>query len=55
VVREDIPPGALAVSAGPQRNIEGWVQRKRAGSAAARAAEEAAEQTKQTEQSPEPD
>ncbi len=25
VVREDVPPGALAVSAGPQRNIEGWV------------------------------
>jgi bifunctional UDP-N-acetylglucosamine pyrophosphorylase/glucosamine-1-phosphate N-acetyltransferase len=29
-VRENVPPGALAVSAGPQRNIEGWVeQRKR--------------------------
>lgn len=41
VVREDVPPGALAVSAGPQRNIEGWVRRKRPGSAAARAAEEA--------------
>lgn len=38
VVREDVPPGALAVSAGPQRNIEGWVQRKRPGSAAAQAA-----------------
>ena len=25
VVRDDVPPGALAVSAGPQRNIEGWV------------------------------
>ncbi len=43
VVREDVPPGALAVSAGPQRNIEGWVRRKRPGSAAARAAERAAE------------
>ena len=31
VVREDVPPGALAVSAGPQRNIEGWVARKRPG------------------------
>ncbi|AFM18898.1 glucosamine-1-phosphate N-acetyltransferase, UDP-N-acetylglucosamine pyrophosphorylase [Mycolicibacterium chubuense NBB4] len=41
VIREDVPPGALAVSAGPQRNIEGWVQRKRPGSAAARAAEQA--------------
>ncbi|MGH3579844.1 MAG: bifunctional UDP-N-acetylglucosamine diphosphorylase/glucosamine-1-phosphate N-acetyltransferase GlmU, partial [Mycobacterium sp.] len=27
VVRDDVPPGALAVSAGPQRNIENWVQR----------------------------
>jgi bifunctional UDP-N-acetylglucosamine pyrophosphorylase/glucosamine-1-phosphate N-acetyltransferase len=41
VVREDVPPGALAVSGGPQRNIEGWVQRKRPGSAAAKAAEKA--------------
>ncbi|MGV9824240.1 MULTISPECIES: bifunctional UDP-N-acetylglucosamine diphosphorylase/glucosamine-1-phosphate N-acetyltransferase GlmU [unclassified Gordonia (in: high G+C Gram-positive bacteria)] len=38
VVREDIPPGALAVSAGTQRNIEGWVVRKRPDTAAARAA-----------------
>ncbi|WP_375481781.1 bifunctional UDP-N-acetylglucosamine diphosphorylase/glucosamine-1-phosphate N-acetyltransferase GlmU [uncultured Mycobacterium sp.] len=41
VVRHDVPPGALAVSAGPQRNIENWVQRKRPGSAAAKAAEKA--------------
>lgn len=41
VVREDVPPGALAVSGGPQRNIEGWVARKRPGSAAHKAAEEA--------------
>jgi bifunctional UDP-N-acetylglucosamine pyrophosphorylase / glucosamine-1-phosphate N-acetyltransferase len=38
VVRDDVPPGALAVSAGPQRNIEGWVSRKRPGSKAAAAA-----------------
>ena len=38
VVRNDVPPGALAVSAGPQRNIPDWVARKRAGSAAAAAA-----------------
>ncbi len=38
VVRDDVPPGALAVSAGPQRNIEGWVARKRPGSDADRAA-----------------
>jgi bifunctional UDP-N-acetylglucosamine pyrophosphorylase/glucosamine-1-phosphate N-acetyltransferase len=28
-IREDVPPGALAVSAGKQRNIEGWVGKKR--------------------------
>jgi len=38
VVRDDVPPGALAVSAGPQRNVEGWVSRKRPGSASAAAA-----------------
>jgi len=41
VVRRDVPPGALAVSTGPQRHIDGWVQRKRPDSAAARAAESA--------------
>jgi len=43
VVRDDVPAGALAVSAGPQRNIEGWVERKRPGSAAAEAARKARE------------
>lgn len=43
VVREDVPPGALAVSSGPQRTIEGWVSRKRPGTAAAQAAEGAAQ------------
>ncbi|HEY2028268.1 MAG TPA: bifunctional UDP-N-acetylglucosamine diphosphorylase/glucosamine-1-phosphate N-acetyltransferase GlmU [Myxococcales bacterium] len=28
-VREDVPEGALAVSAGKQRNIEGWVEKKK--------------------------
>ncbi len=41
VIREDVPPGALGVSAGPQRNIEGWAQRRRAGTKQAEAAEEA--------------
>lgn len=45
VVRDDVPPGALAVSAGPQRNIENWVQRKRPGTAAAEAADRAARNT----------
>lgn len=43
VVRDDVPPGALAVSAGRQRNIENWVQRKRPGSTAAQAAAQASE------------
>jgi bifunctional UDP-N-acetylglucosamine pyrophosphorylase/glucosamine-1-phosphate N-acetyltransferase len=51
VVRDDVPPGALAVSAGQQRNIEGWVQRKRPGSAAAQAAEKAAEKTEEKTES----
>ncbi|MDA8371390.1 MAG: bifunctional UDP-N-acetylglucosamine diphosphorylase/glucosamine-1-phosphate N-acetyltransferase GlmU [Nocardiopsaceae bacterium] len=51
VVREDVPPGALAVSVGGQRNIEGWVRRKRPGTPAAEAAERAAsgEQRRQGE------
>ncbi|MEV6134897.1 bifunctional UDP-N-acetylglucosamine diphosphorylase/glucosamine-1-phosphate N-acetyltransferase GlmU [Nocardia sp. NPDC051990] len=41
VLRRNVPPGALAVSGGPQKNIEGWVQRYRPGTDAARAAAEA--------------
>lgn len=41
VLREDVPPGALAISAGSQRNIEDWVINKRPGSAAAEAAKKA--------------
>ncbi len=29
-VTRDVPPGALAVSRAPQRNVEGWVERKKA-------------------------
>ncbi|WP_194815837.1 bifunctional UDP-N-acetylglucosamine diphosphorylase/glucosamine-1-phosphate N-acetyltransferase GlmU [Nocardia sp. XZ_19_385] len=38
VLRRSVPPGALAVSGGAQKNIEGWVQRHRPGTDAARAA-----------------
>ena len=38
VIKEDAPPGALVVSGGPQRIIEGWVVRKRPGTPAAEAA-----------------
>ena len=46
VVRRDVPAGALAVSAGEQRHVEGWVVHKRPHSAGARvAAEQAGEDT----------
>jgi len=38
VLRQDVPPGALAVSAGRQRNIDGWVEKNRPGTMAAEAA-----------------
>lgn len=38
VVRRNVPAGALAVSSGPQRNLEGWTESKRAGTAQAEAA-----------------
>ena len=31
VITKDVPPGALAVARGGQRNLEGWVERHRAG------------------------
>ncbi len=43
-VRRDVPPGALAVSSGPQRNLEGWAQSKRPGTPQADAAQRAGEQ-----------
>ncbi|MCQ4042226.1 bifunctional UDP-N-acetylglucosamine diphosphorylase/glucosamine-1-phosphate N-acetyltransferase GlmU [Streptantibioticus rubrisoli] len=47
VIVKDVPAGALAVARGQQRNIEGWVVRKRPGSAAAQAAERAAGESDQ--------
>jgi bifunctional UDP-N-acetylglucosamine pyrophosphorylase/glucosamine-1-phosphate N-acetyltransferase len=38
VVDKDVPPGALGVARAQQRNIEGWVERRRAGTPAAEAA-----------------
>ncbi|MER5633703.1 bifunctional UDP-N-acetylglucosamine diphosphorylase/glucosamine-1-phosphate N-acetyltransferase GlmU [Streptomyces nitrosporeus] len=45
VITKDVPAGSLAVARGQQRNIEGWVARKRPGSAAAQAAQAAVEES----------
>ncbi|HEY2300208.1 MAG TPA: bifunctional UDP-N-acetylglucosamine diphosphorylase/glucosamine-1-phosphate N-acetyltransferase GlmU [Jatrophihabitans sp.] len=44
VIVSDVPPGAMAVARGKQRNVAGWVGRKRAGTPAAEAAERAQSQ-----------
>jgi bifunctional UDP-N-acetylglucosamine pyrophosphorylase / glucosamine-1-phosphate N-acetyltransferase len=41
VIRRNVPPGALAVSGGPQRNLEGWVLKHRQGTPSAEAAQRA--------------
>jgi bifunctional UDP-N-acetylglucosamine pyrophosphorylase / glucosamine-1-phosphate N-acetyltransferase len=38
VITDDVPPGAMAVARGRQRNVEGWVEKRRPGSRAAEAA-----------------
>ncbi len=45
VVRRPVPPGALAYSNAPQRIVEGWVEARRPGTAAAEAAARALENT----------
>jgi bifunctional UDP-N-acetylglucosamine pyrophosphorylase / glucosamine-1-phosphate N-acetyltransferase len=41
VITSDVPPGAMAVARSPQRNVAGWVRRRRSGTPAAQAAEAA--------------
>jgi bifunctional UDP-N-acetylglucosamine pyrophosphorylase/glucosamine-1-phosphate N-acetyltransferase len=41
VITTDVPPGAMAVARAPQRNVAGWVRRRRSGTPAAQAAEAA--------------
>ena len=41
VITDDVPPGAMAVGRARQRNIEGWVERKRPNTASAEAAKAA--------------
>jgi bifunctional UDP-N-acetylglucosamine pyrophosphorylase/glucosamine-1-phosphate N-acetyltransferase len=40
-VVKDVPPGAIGIARGRQRNVEGWVERRRAGTASAAAAQRA--------------
>jgi bifunctional UDP-N-acetylglucosamine pyrophosphorylase/glucosamine-1-phosphate N-acetyltransferase len=47
VITNDVPPGAMAVARARQRNVEGWVERRRAGTPSAEAARRA--QEKQSE------
>ncbi len=55
-VTGDVPSGAIAVARGQQRNVEGWVERRRAGTATAEAARQAREHSTQQAdpQHPEP-
>jgi bifunctional UDP-N-acetylglucosamine pyrophosphorylase/glucosamine-1-phosphate N-acetyltransferase len=46
VITQDVPPGAMGVARANQRNVAGWVARKRPGSAAAEAAARALEDAK---------
>ncbi|SHG56567.1 bifunctional UDP-N-acetylglucosamine diphosphorylase/glucosamine-1-phosphate N-acetyltransferase GlmU [Streptoalloteichus hindustanus] len=41
VITHDVPPGAMAVARARQRNVEGWVARRRPGSPADQAAQRA--------------
>ena len=41
VITHDVPPGAMGVARAQQRNVSGWVQRKRPGTPAAQAAQAA--------------
>jgi bifunctional UDP-N-acetylglucosamine pyrophosphorylase/glucosamine-1-phosphate N-acetyltransferase len=41
VITTDVPPGAMGVARARQRNVAGWVKRRRPGTAAAKAAEAA--------------
>jgi bifunctional UDP-N-acetylglucosamine pyrophosphorylase / glucosamine-1-phosphate N-acetyltransferase len=42
-VTKDVPPGALAVARGQQRNVDGWVQLRRPGTRSADAAKRASQ------------
>jgi bifunctional UDP-N-acetylglucosamine pyrophosphorylase/glucosamine-1-phosphate N-acetyltransferase len=47
VITEDVPPGAMAVARAQQRNIDGWVERRRGGTKSAEAAARAKDNSKE--------
>ncbi|MFB9833485.1 bifunctional UDP-N-acetylglucosamine diphosphorylase/glucosamine-1-phosphate N-acetyltransferase GlmU [Actinoallomurus acaciae] len=47
VITGDVPPGAMAVARARQRNVEGWVERRRSGTPSAEAARRAQERAEQ--------
>ncbi|MGY0233272.1 bifunctional UDP-N-acetylglucosamine diphosphorylase/glucosamine-1-phosphate N-acetyltransferase GlmU [Longispora urticae] len=49
VIYKDVPAGSLGVTRGQQRNIDGWVQRRRAGTKSAAAAAAAAKASAEEE------
>jgi bifunctional UDP-N-acetylglucosamine pyrophosphorylase / glucosamine-1-phosphate N-acetyltransferase len=55
VISKDVPPGALGVGRAQQRNVAGWVLRRRAGTAAAQAAEHAQAHPDAEQQTGQPD
>jgi bifunctional UDP-N-acetylglucosamine pyrophosphorylase/glucosamine-1-phosphate N-acetyltransferase len=50
VITQDVPPGAMAVARATQRNVSGWVARRRAGTPSAEAAERAQQRHSESEQ-----
>jgi bifunctional UDP-N-acetylglucosamine pyrophosphorylase/glucosamine-1-phosphate N-acetyltransferase len=52
VISDDVPPGALGIARGQQRNVEGWVEKRRPDSPAAKAARRAREQATMDPTSP---
>ena len=51
VITDDVPPGAIGVARERQRNIEGWVEKRRAGTKSAESARRARERvTMETEE-----
>jgi bifunctional UDP-N-acetylglucosamine pyrophosphorylase/glucosamine-1-phosphate N-acetyltransferase len=55
VITEDVPPGSMAVARGKQRNVDGWVERRRPGTRSADAARRARDRATMDEPSPDRD